>query len=910
MEGLGELGKAVRLPTTKLLYHACECGDVGNVIHHLETGLSVDTPLDDDGNTLLAIAAANAQEEVLRLLLSRGASLDAPNSHGWTPLMQAARHGNSATLALLVGNKADLHASSHVGTTILMCAVTSADVQTVKVLLEAGLDLSFSAKASNTPNRAPTPLSLAASLGHHNVVRLLLDRGADPDRAHEPTDLTPLMLASMNGHLETVKILIDYGANPNLRDILGHTALEYATSRLPLQGELESFLKDRTSYIRTPGNRQESRRVKADIIEAARHGDLPRIRELLKDDANLANLCSRQDGATPLIYASVIGRLDIVKELVAIGANLNVQDTVTGWTALMQATFKGNKEVVKFLIEAGADVDVQAKNGATAFTLATTIDDADTEMVRLVASKQSLTKNGNSIRMGKSRNASTIAWAPPSNILSKESDMEITSHYQEGSHLDRLSSWWSRMSNRFRNLKLGRTFRLAPMPIQTNAASNQSSNQITPISSSIEIAPNLLMPSEFSHCKPMIGSLPIDNNNISVTGNLSLRSLSSGYESLILDSSGKPQLTLDLPSSNHPKLNNDLLKPVIPPFHMPPGFEPPLDDLFQPPFASSSSSVESGVFLSRGTGRVISGTATSPMPPGRTSKPVAKLFANANHVAQRNPSPSSSLLSNSGGGGTPSPHSSGGASSVSAVLRTNNTMLTKDKTSNAQNSSLLMSSGDSSTLTAGSDQNCKSIASSPGLTAGSSTISAKSIGGRDLSGSRDSLITSSRGLSFLQGYRATLPTNASSRSFLPSVHVPSFRQSARSHDSRESGTLTPTPSVYAKELSDSKLKLEVAPLHSICSKPMSVSQNLNNSGDIDCSEVTEAIVEPAGDDLGALLSQLSLERYQPIFEEQEVDIEAFMTLTNDDLQELGIDAFPAREQILAAIQRLTDANKF
>ena len=60
------------------------------------------------------------------------------------------------------------------------------------------------------------------------------------------------------------------------------------------------------------------------------------------------------------------------------------------------------------------------------------------------------------------------------------------------------------------------------------------------------------------------------------------------------------------------------------------------------------------------------------------------------------------------------------------------------------------------------------------------------------------------------------------------------------------------------------------------------------------------------DDLAKLLSQLSLERYQPIFEEQEVDIEAFLTLNNEDLKELGIDASPARDQILGAIHRLNE----
>ena len=68
-----------------------------------------------------------------------------------------------------------------------------------------------------------------------------------------------------------------------------------------------------------------------------------------------------------------------------------------------------------------------------------------------------------------------------------------------------------------------------------------------------------------------------------------------------------------------------------------------------------------------------------------------------------------------------------------------------------------------------------------------------------------------------------------------------------------------------------------------------------------------AVMEAEQDELAKLLCQLSLERYQPIFEEQEVDIEAFMTLNNEDLEELGIDSGGARDQILTAINRLNHA---
>jgi len=61
-------------------------------------------------------------------------------------------------------------------------------------------------------------------------------------------------------------------------------------------------------------------------------------------------------------------------------------------------------------------------------------------------------------------------------------------------------------------------------------------------------------------------------------------------------------------------------------------------------------------------------------------------------------------------------------------------------------------------------------------------------------------------------------------------------------------------------------------------------------------------------DLGGVLQKLSLECYQPIFEEQEVDMEAFLTLTDCDLKELGIQSAESRRQILAAISEM-NANK-
>lgn len=70
-------------------------------------------------------------------------------------------------------------------------------------------------------------------------------------------------------------------------------------------------------------------------------GDYQRLQDILDSDLTQRDACSPQDGATPLIYAAMLGRLDMVSLLVERGCDINKQDSISGWTALMQATFHG-----------------------------------------------------------------------------------------------------------------------------------------------------------------------------------------------------------------------------------------------------------------------------------------------------------------------------------------------------------------------------------------------------------------------------------------------------------------------------------------------------------------------------------------------------------------------------------------
>jgi len=75
-----------------------------------------------------------------------------------------------------------------------------------------------------------TPLLAAVAQGHPKIVKLMLERGANPDIANLQK-ITPLMYAARYGNLEIAKMLLDFGATLDLQDIYGDTALAVAVTR-------------------------------------------------------------------------------------------------------------------------------------------------------------------------------------------------------------------------------------------------------------------------------------------------------------------------------------------------------------------------------------------------------------------------------------------------------------------------------------------------------------------------------------------------------------------------------------------------------------------------------------------------------------------------------------------------------
>ena len=186
--------------------------------------------------------------ETAQLLIRAGADAKFPDRYGVTPLYLACTNGNAAMIRLLLDAGADPNSLDATGQTVLMTAASVGDLESVKVLLDRG-----AMADTRDRNFQQTALMFAVRDNHPEVVRLLVQRGADvnaktrqgetpgwilpnsvpgfghgvgivrgglPERGSRyfiPGALTPLLYAARDGRLAPAKILMDAGSGGKKR---------------------------------------------------------------------------------------------------------------------------------------------------------------------------------------------------------------------------------------------------------------------------------------------------------------------------------------------------------------------------------------------------------------------------------------------------------------------------------------------------------------------------------------------------------------------------------------------------------------------------------------------------------------------------------------------------------------------
>jgi ankyrin repeat protein len=166
---------------------------------------------DARGNSPLMYAAALGSLDSMRLLLDAGSDPNASNDFAATPLMWCA--GDAAKVRLLVSKGAKVDARSKLGRTpLLIAAAYDGATEAARLLIEKGADVNARDESGMSV------LEQAAASNHIELVRLLLAKDAAVNSA-DGGGFTPLLQAAGNGdrNAPLVKLLLEHGAIANVK---------------------------------------------------------------------------------------------------------------------------------------------------------------------------------------------------------------------------------------------------------------------------------------------------------------------------------------------------------------------------------------------------------------------------------------------------------------------------------------------------------------------------------------------------------------------------------------------------------------------------------------------------------------------------------------------------------------------
>jgi ankyrin repeat protein len=319
-------------------------GDIDEVRELLRTGADVNAA-QGDGMTALHWAADNGDAGIAQILVYAGASLESITRLGsFTPLMVASREGNTDVIAALLGAGAKVDAVTETGERAIHLAAYAGSAEAVSLLSAHGADTNARELSSGQ-----TPLMFAAAYGRADVVRVLMESGADPTLETWVVDY-PAMA-------EEDKVLIAE-RDTRLSALFG----EDIVSETPVDGtevDYDEEAETEDDEAETEDDENESDDEEADEDEEP----APLIdRERL----SYAQLVGKQGGNTALLYATREGHADVVEALVDGGADIDHVSGGDRTSPLLIATLNGHFDLAMSLLEKGADPTLQSAPGATA----------------------------------------------------------------------------------------------------------------------------------------------------------------------------------------------------------------------------------------------------------------------------------------------------------------------------------------------------------------------------------------------------------------------------------------------------------------------------------------------------------------------------------------------------------------
>lgn len=344
------------------LMTAARVGRVDAVTLLLDRGAAVDAKTSPRQQTALVWAVTENHPAVVRLLVARGADVNARTAVTMPRGQYAPARAGFAAGTGLVRQRA--LPTPDGGMTPLLFAVRDGNRGMTQLLLELGADL------ERTSGNHTSPLLIAVLNGHVGIATELLARGANPNAAddyHRAALFAAVELRNPNrgtllfgdgrDPIDLIKLLLERGADPNRR-----------TNTTPVHG----WMQLDASWVNFDGQ--------TPFIRAALSGDVEVMRLLLAHGAD-PNIATRE-GTTALMAASGINwvpgqtytrseanYVEAVKLCLDRGADVNAMNSLK-LTAMHGAANRGGTPIIQILADHGAQLDVNDIAGRTPMTFA------------------------------------------------------------------------------------------------------------------------------------------------------------------------------------------------------------------------------------------------------------------------------------------------------------------------------------------------------------------------------------------------------------------------------------------------------------------------------------------------------------------------------------------------------------
>ncbi|KAK4680126.1 hypothetical protein QC764_210310 [Podospora pseudoanserina] len=286
------------------------------------------------GHTALHAAAYLSDQRMARLALDIGCRVNDCEANGFSALHFAVYQNNLGVVELLLANGADVNILANCGYPPLMWA---RHINIVRVLLRNGADWNA------PPDKPHTVLTVAAFNGYHEIVRMLLEKGA-------PASSAALRYATCEGHTEVVQVLVDFDIPV---DIFLHAKLGITALPLAAGGGHSDIA---TILLRKGASLYNKHPVLGSILNAASFGG----EDIVFDACWQQEPSMRHEkdayGRTALYFAALGGQDKMVGKLLKLGYKANAKDN-HGRNALHAAASGGSLYVVEKLLEQHPEVD-------------------------------------------------------------------------------------------------------------------------------------------------------------------------------------------------------------------------------------------------------------------------------------------------------------------------------------------------------------------------------------------------------------------------------------------------------------------------------------------------------------------------------------------------------------------------